>query len=49
MVFFLLSSVESCEGGDGISSREGDVCPSTPKKDKSMTMVIFPPILSGDL
>ena len=41
MVVSLLSSVESCGGGHGISSREEEVCPSGPKKEGVMTMVIF--------
>ena len=32
MVIFFLSSVESCEGGHGISSKEEAVCHSSPKK-----------------
>ena len=41
IVNFVLSSVESCEGGNGISSREEEVCPSSPQKERSMTMAIF--------
>ena len=36
-------SLESCGGGHGISSREEEVCPSSPKKEGVMTMVIFFP------
>ena len=35
------TSVESCGGGHGISSREEGVCPSSPKQEGVMTMVIF--------
>ena len=42
MEHFFLSSVESCGGVHGISSRE-EVCPSSPKKERSTTMVIFLP------
>jgi len=38
---FFLSSVESCGGDHGISSREEEVCPFSPKNGRSMTMVIF--------
>jgi hypothetical protein len=41
MVIFFLSSVESCEGSHGISSREEGDCPSSPKKERRMTMLIF--------
>ena len=41
MVIFFLSSVESCGSGHGISSREEEVWPSSPKKEGVMTMVIF--------
>ena len=40
---FLPSSVESCGGDHGISSREEEVWPWSPKKEKSMTMAIFLP------
>ena len=43
MVSFLPYSVESCEGGHGISSEQGEVCPSSPEKERSMTMVICLP------
>ena len=43
MVIFLHSSVESCGGGHGISSREDEVWPSSPKKERSRTMAIFLP------
>ena len=43
MVIFFLSSVESCGGGNGISSKEEEVCPSSLKKEGSMTMAIFLP------
>jgi len=45
MIIFFLSSIESCGGGHGISSREEEVCPSSPKNERSMTMVIFIPSL----
>ena len=32
---------ESCGGDDGISSQEEEVCPCSPKNERSMTMVIF--------
>ena len=38
MVIFFKTSVESCGGGHGISSCEEGVCPSSPKKEKVMTM-----------
>ena len=41
MVIFLLSPVESCGGCHGVSSREGEVCPSSPKKEQVMTMAFF--------
>ena len=41
MVIFFLSSVESCGGDHGMSSREEEVCSSSPNKARSMTMVIF--------
>ena len=41
MVIFILSSVESCGGGHGISYGERKVCPSSPKDARRMTMVIF--------
>ena len=34
-------SLEICGGGLGISSREEEVCPSSPKNERSMTWVIF--------
>ena len=45
MVIFFLSSVESCGGGLGISSREEEVWPSSSKSEGSMTMAIFLPSL----
>ena len=41
MVIFFHTSVESCGRGHGISSREEEVCPSSPKTEEVMTMVIF--------
>ena len=38
MVIFLPSSVESCGGGHGTSSRAEEVCPSIPKKERVRTM-----------
>ena len=43
MATFLISSVESCGGDHGIFSGEEEVCPSSPKKKRSMIMVIFFP------
>ena len=43
MVIFFLSSVESCGCEHGVSSREEDVCSSSPKKEWSMTLAIFLP------
>ena len=43
MVIFFLASVESCEDDYGISSREEEVWPSSPKKERSRTMAIFLP------
>ena len=44
MATFLLSSVKSCEGGHGLChhrrDKRGD-CPSSLKKERAMTMVIF--------
>jgi hypothetical protein len=34
MVIFSLSSVGSCGGGHGISSKEEEVCHSTPQKER---------------
>ena len=45
MVIFFHTSVESCEGGHGISSREEEVWPSSSKRERSMTMAIFLPSL----
>jgi hypothetical protein len=45
MVLFFLSSVESCEGGHGISSREEEVWHSNSQRERSMTMAIFLPSL----
>ena len=41
MVTFLPSSLESCGGGHGLCLQllEKRVCPSSPKKEKVMTMV----------
>jgi hypothetical protein len=33
--------LESCACGHDISSREEEVCPSSPKNERKMTMVIF--------
>ena len=43
MVTFLLSSLESCGGGQDLCLQllERSVCPSSPKKEKVMTMSIF--------
>ena len=43
MVTFLPSSLESCGGGHGLCLQllERRVCPSSPKKERVMTMVIF--------
>ena len=49
LVFFLLSSIESCGCGDGICSKEGEVCPSTPKKERSMPMAIVLLFLNREL
>ena len=43
MVILFLSPVESCGGDHGISCREEDVCPSSPKNGRSVTMAIFLP------
>jgi len=43
MVIFLHSSVKSCGGGHGIYAKEEAICPSSPKKEGSMTMAIFLP------
>ena len=43
LVILFLSPVKSCGGGHGISSKEEEVCPSSPKKERSMAMVIFLP------
>ena len=42
MIIFLVSSVESCEGGHGLCHQllEEEVCPSGPKKESAMTMVM---------
>ena len=45
MVIFFHTSVESCEDGHGISSREEGVWPSSSTQERSMTMVIFLPSL----
>ena len=42
MVIFFLSPVESFGGGHGIS-REEEVCLSSPKQERNMTMAIFLP------
>ena len=47
MIIFSFSSVESCGFGHGISSGEEEVCPSSPKKERSMTMAIFLPSSVG--
>ena len=41
MVISFLSSVKSCGGGPGISSREEEVCPSSLEKERSTTMAIL--------
>ena len=41
MVTFLHTSVESCGGGHGISSKEEEVWHSSAKKETVETMVIF--------
>ena len=41
MATFLLPSVETCGGGQGISSKEEEACSSTPKKERVMTMANF--------
>ena len=41
MIIYLLSSVESCGGGHGRSSREKEVCPSSPENLRRMAMAIF--------
>ena len=41
IVIFIHISVESCEGGHGISSREDEVWPSSSKRERSMTVAIF--------
>ena len=43
MAILLPSSVESCRGDRGITSKEEEVCPSSPKNDKSVTMAILLP------
>jgi len=45
MVIFFHTSVESCGGDYGISSREEGVWPSSSKRERSMTMAIFLPAL----
>ena len=45
MVIFFHTSVQSCGGDHGISSREKGVWPSSTKKEKSMTMAILLPSL----
>jgi hypothetical protein len=45
MVIFFLFSVESCGGGQGISSREEEVWPCSSKRERRMTMAIFLPSL----
>ena len=47
MVIFLPSSVESCGFGHGISSREEEFCPSSPKNERSMTMAVLLPSSVG--
>ena len=43
MVTFLFSSLESCGGSHGLCHHLLDkmVCPSSPKKERNMTMAIF--------
>ena len=41
LVIFFHTSVESCEGGHDISSREEEIWPSSAKRERSMTMAIF--------
>ena len=45
IVIFFHTSVESCGGDHGISSREEGVWPSSSKRERSMTMAIFLPSL----
>ena len=51
MATFLLSSVESFEGGHGLCHHllEEEVCPSSPKKERVMAMVSVLPFLSREL
>ena len=44
-VIFFHTSVESREGGHGISSREEEVWPSSSKRERGMSMAIFIPSL----
>ena len=43
MTIFPSSSVESCGGGHGYLLERREVCPSSPKNDRSMTMAILLP------
>ena len=45
MVILFLSSVKSCGGDHGISSREEGEWPSSSKNEMNMTMAIFLPSL----
>ena len=49
IVIFLCSSVESCEGGHGISAREEEVCASSLHTERSIAMANFllPSLESG--
>ena len=47
MAIFLPSSVGSCGGGHGISSREEEVCSFLFKKKRSMTMATLSSVLDA--
>ena len=49
MVIFFPYSVESCEGGHGISSREEEVCSSYSYEGEKDDHGNFLPFLGGDL
>ena len=49
MVIFFQSSVESCGGGNGMSTKEKEVCPSSPKKKFSMSILKVPSLLTAML
>ena len=49
MVIFLHTSMQSCGGGHGISSREEEVCPSYFYEEEKDDHGHLPPVLSGEL